>query len=106
LVHQDRWPAVDPQHLCVTKDSILSTAETEKVRLSVVSILADHLHNAMGCHYTKSPEEIALSFLNNLSDAHEKKPLFQHGFYLGTFGEYDMGAIWSKLRANENALPT
>jgi REP element-mobilizing transposase RayT len=85
LVHEDRWPQIEIERLQATKATIISTAEVDHIRLSVVSICADHLHNSMGCHYTKSPEEIALAFLNNLANAHQRKPVYQHSYYVGTW---------------------
>jgi len=41
---------------------------------------------------------VALSYLNNLVFAHGMKALFCFSYYVGTFGEYDMGAIWHEER--------
>jgi REP element-mobilizing transposase RayT len=40
-----------------------------------------------------SPEEIALGFMNYLAHAFGQKPIWQAGYYVGSFGEYDMGAV-------------
>ena len=36
---------------------------------------------------------VAIGYMNNLGFAHGMKPLLQFGFFVGTFGEYDSGAI-------------
>ncbi len=40
-----------------------------------------------------SPQDIALAFLNNLAYAMGQNAIWQSGYYAGTFGEYDMGAV-------------
>ena len=42
---------------------------------------------------SQSPGEIAVCFMNNLAYRDGMKPVFEFGYYLGTFGEYDLGAI-------------
>jgi hypothetical protein len=54
--------------------------------LSRVSLFADHLHITMGCNYNESPQEAALSYLNNLAYAHGMTEVYRNGYYLGTFG--------------------
>jgi len=51
------------------------------------------VHLTLGAPYERSPEEIALSYLNNLAYAHGMQPVYQFGYYVGTFGEYDMDAV-------------
>ena len=36
---------------------------------------------------------MALAYLNNLAYAHGMKEMYCRGYYVGTFGEYDMGAV-------------
>ena len=62
-------------------------------RLSRMAIVPDHIHLTMGCAIERSPEEIALAYLNNGAYACGMKAVFQFGYYVGTFGEYDRGAV-------------
>ena len=39
----------------------------------------------------ESPCQVALSYMNNLAYASGMKRAFAFGFYVGTFGEYDIG---------------
>ncbi len=54
---------------------------------------ADHVHLAMGCSIDRSREELALSYLSNCAYACEMKAVFRFGYYVGTIGEYDRGAV-------------
>ena len=65
--------------------------------LSRMAILPDHIHLALGCPEEQSPEEIALGYMNNCAHACGMKPVLQHSYYVGTFGEYDLGAVWQAL---------
>jgi REP element-mobilizing transposase RayT len=69
------------------------TASKYDDRLSRLSILSDHIHLTMNCPIDRSPEAVALSYLNNGAYAYGMKAMFQYGYYVGTFGEYDRGAV-------------
>ncbi len=79
---------------------IVRVAEKKQQQISRLSLFADHLHVTMRCHYQQSPQVVALSYLNNLAHAHGMEALFCFSYYLGTFGEYDMGAIWRTLETD------
>lgn len=97
LVHQERWCEVREDRLKATQDMILRVARGKGHRLSRVSLCADHLHLTMGCPYEASPERVALAYLNNPAYAHGMAEVYRQGYYAGTFGEYDMGAVWRGL---------
>jgi len=78
------------QTLC---DMIESAAAKYGDRLSRLSVLPDHIHVTVGCEIGRSPEAMALSYLNNCAYACGMKPVYQYGYYVGTFGEYDRGAL-------------
>ena len=61
--------------------------------LARAGILSDHVHLALGCGIEESPLQVALGYLNNLAYAQGMTAVYQFGFYVGTFGEYDWGAI-------------
>jgi REP element-mobilizing transposase RayT len=94
MVHYDRWCEVRRDRLETTRDMVLRVARAKGHRLSRVSLYADHLHVTLGCGYEESPEAVALGYVNNLAYAHGMTELFSRGYYVGTFGEYDMGVIW------------
>jgi hypothetical protein len=69
--------------------------------LKGAGIVANHLHLALGCGISQAPSEVAVCFLNNLAWVHGMQPIYKFSFYTGTFGNYDLGAIWN---ANYAAL--
>src|SRR4029077_19121670 len=40
-----------------------------------------------------SPEEVALTYMNNLAYAQGMSEVFRYSYFVGTFGEYDLGVI-------------
>ncbi len=93
LVHEDRWRDVDAVRLKSTRDIILRCATRKNWRLSRCAILADHLHAALGCQVTDSPQQVVLTLMNNIAWVYGMKPILCHSAFLGTFGEYDQRAI-------------
>jgi REP element-mobilizing transposase RayT len=61
--------------------------------LSIRSVMPDHLHLALRGNIEHNPNEIALAFMNNLAFAFGQSAIWRPGFYVGSFGEYDMGAV-------------
>ena len=55
--------------------------------------MPDHVHMSLHGDIALSPEDIALSFMNNIAFAFGQKAIFRPSYYVGTFGEYDMGAL-------------
>ncbi len=93
LVHEARWREIREDRLTITRDTFLRAARKKGHRVSRLGLLPDHLHATLGCSFEETPEEVALGYLNNLAYGHGMKPLFCPGYYVGTFGEYDMAAI-------------
>jgi REP element-mobilizing transposase RayT len=61
------------------------------------SVVPDHLHVALGAPPEQSPQQVALSFMNNLTFVSQSRGLLQSSFYAGTFGEYGMAGIRAHL---------
>jgi len=93
LVTAERHNVFDIDALELTRDGCFRIANRKLYRLSGVSVMPDHLHLALRGDYNKSPEEIALEFKNNLAFLHGQQAIWNSGFYVGTFGEYNMQAI-------------
>jgi REP element-mobilizing transposase RayT len=72
---------------CRKKDWLLSRA----------ALVGNHLHALVGCNVDDVPRDVVLSVMNNLAFAHGMKPVYEHSFYVGTFGPYDHGAIRRRL---------
>lgn len=93
LVHDGRYHQVNIEPLRSVHKMILATSAKKQHLLSRASILSDHIHLTLGCHLDESPEEVALSYMNNLAYAVGNRPIFRFSYYVGTFSEYDLGAI-------------
>jgi len=98
LVHDARWMDVSEGNLARRNDMILAAAQKKGHAISAIGVFADHVHITLGCGVTESPEEVALSYLNNLAYVEGMRPIYRPGYYVGTFGEYDLNAIRLKLR--------
>lgn len=101
LVHQGRDVDVREKSLATTSRTISQIAAKKGHLLSRGSVLADHVHLTMGCDLIESPEDIALGYMNNLAYAHGMKPVYQFGFFVGTFGPYDLNAVRRAIRGGE-----
>ncbi len=77
-------------------DMILGASRAKEYLLSRAGILPDHVHLAIGCPIDAAPVDVALGFLNNLAFVHGMRPVYQFGGFIGTFGEYDSGAVKSQ----------
>ena len=97
VVHQERFKEIREEYLRRTSDMLKGVAKKKDHLLSRIGLLADQMHWTVGCNIDESPLEVGLSYLNNLAFAHGMRPVFQFGFYAGTFGSYDMGAVRRKL---------
>jgi len=75
------------------RDMIFRSSDKHGRLVSRLSILADHLHLTVGCNIEESPSEVVVGYMNNLAYALEMKPVFRNGYYVGTIGEYDRGAV-------------
>ncbi len=93
LVNDHRWMEIRSSILEKLSRMIDRVASKYGHRVSRVGLLADHVHLTMGCVVDQSPEDVALSYLNNLAYAVGMTPNFQFGYYVGTIGEYDRGAV-------------
>ena len=71
----------------------LCIAEAKDDRISTLSVMPDHLHLTLRGNIDRSPQDIALSYMNNLGYMLRIKALWQPSYYVGTFGEYDMNAL-------------
>jgi len=93
LVTAARYRVGDPVLLGTIRDWCFKIADKKGYAISRVSVMPDHLHTCLRGNIAHSPEEVALAFLNNLAFALGQKPIWEPCYYVGTFGEYDMGAV-------------
>ena len=93
LVNDERWMEIRDEVLKNIRDALLKISEKKGHRLSRGGVFPDHIHLTLGCNINESPGEVALGYLNNLAYAQGMKPVYRSGYYVGTFGEYDLGAV-------------
>lgn len=98
FVHEARWAEVREEELALNNETVLRVAEKKGHRVSAIGVFADHMHVSVGCDIADSPGAVAMSYMNNLVYRHGMRPLYQNGYYAGTFGEYDLWAIRRRLR--------
>ena len=93
LVHDWRQAETRANVWINVRNMIRRASSAKGHLLSRAGLVPDHLHLALGFGPQESPLDVGLSYLNNLAYAHGMKPVFMHGFYVATCGEYDLGAI-------------
>jgi REP element-mobilizing transposase RayT len=93
LVVSERYRIGQVATLAKIRETALRICVKKGYAASTLAVLPDHLHLALRAAVEQSPEEIALSFLNNLGYALDQRPWWEAGYYAGTFGEYSMAAV-------------
>ena len=101
LEHDGGWKGICPDFLETTRAMIPRICDRRDFLLAEAGLVADHLHFALGCKVDASPLDVALCFLNNLAHAHGNTAIYRFGAYAGTFGNFDLGALWSAQRLGE-----
>jgi REP element-mobilizing transposase RayT len=96
LVVSERYRIGEAATLAKIRDTTLRICVKKGYAASTLAVLPDHLHLAFRGAIEQSPEEIALSFLNNLAYVLGQRPWWEAGYYAGTFGEYSMAAVRPK----------
>lgn len=79
--------------LQLMQTAITNTAAKHGDRLARAGILPDHIHIVLGGSPLRSPEDVALSYMNNIAFRFGMNAVLQFGYYVGTFGEYSRAAI-------------
>jgi REP element-mobilizing transposase RayT len=99
LVTIERYQRGDSPWLTKIRDQSLRIAEHKGYPISRLAVMPDHLHVALRGNVADSPQQIVLAFQNNLAYALGQVFVWQPTYYVGTFSEYDMGAV--RQRRNE-----
>jgi REP element-mobilizing transposase RayT len=93
LVTAQRVGYFDADCLTKIRDGCFRIAQKKKHAISIESVVPDHVHLAMRGNPEHSAQEIALAFMNNLAYLLGSSPIWEYGYYVGTFGEYDMRSV-------------
>jgi hypothetical protein len=94
FINDGRCMEIRREPLLRMREMLVKSATKHEHLFSEAGIVPDHVHLALGCNVQDSPADVALSYMNNLAYACGIKRAFAFGFYLGTFGEYDLGVTW------------
>jgi hypothetical protein len=100
-VARERYRIGEAAALATIRDTALRVCAKKSYAASTLAVLPDHLHLALRGAVAQSPEEIALSFLNNLAHVLGRRPWWEAGYYAGTFGEYGMAAVRRKEEVSD-----
>jgi len=106
LVVEERDRFSDRASLTTIRDRTRQIAAKRGYAISTLSVMPDHMHAALRGNIEHSPEEIALSLMNNLAYAMGQKAIWQFGYYAGTFSEYNMNAVRPRFKENKETPPT
>ncbi len=92
LVVAGRFRITNPEKLGVLRDTAFVVAGESGCRIAALAVMPDHIHAALRGGIEQSPEEIALAFQNGMARAIGCR-VWQDGYYVGTFSEYDLDVI-------------
>jgi REP element-mobilizing transposase RayT len=92
-LHDRSYPVTRPENFVKLRDACFQIAKKKGYVISCLSIMPDHIHLALRGNVEHSPEEIALSFMNNLSFVLGFNRIWSEEYYAGTFSEYDVRAV-------------
>lgn len=99
--HEGGWCTVDVPFWQRTRGMLLGICKKKNLLLGRAGVAGNHLHLALGCGIEDAPGAVALCFLNNLAYGHDTKPIYRFGYYAGTFGNFDLGALWNARRRKD-----
>jgi hypothetical protein len=98
------WHDVRSSVLTAYRQAIIASCSKHGWLLSRIGLLTNHVHVLVGPCIEDSPMDVALVLMNNMAFTQGMTPMFRTSFYVGTFGDYDRGAIWQELKG-ETTLP-
>lgn len=93
FVHNRYCPAPSPTQLADVRDMIRRASTAKKYALSRIGLLPDHLHLIVGVPHDVTPFDVALSYMNNIAFVYGLKPVLMPSCFMGSIGEYNLGAI-------------
>ena len=93
FVHDSRYMEIREDRLGAVQGMLFQATAKHGRQLSRASVLPDHVHLTVGCDAGESPAEVTLGYMNNVAYVLGMQAVFQFGFYVGTFGEYDRGVV-------------
>lgn len=92
---EGNWHDVREAALTGYRNAVLAVGRKHDWPVARIGLVTNHIHILLGAGVQEAPAEIALSILNNLAYTQEMQAIFKFSYYIGTFGKYDLGAIWN-----------
>ena len=99
LENEGGWHDTRAEVLIRSRQMIIDSAKKHSWGLARIGLVTNHFHILLSAEVTESPESVALCLMNNLAYVQQMKPILRFSYYVGTFGEYDRGAIRKTLRS-------
>jgi hypothetical protein len=93
FINDWRWRELRRELLVSVQDMIQRASTAKSHLLARAGILADHVHLLLGTRLEESPLDVGLSYMNNVAYVYGMKPTLKYSCFLGTFGDYDLGAV-------------
>lgn len=93
MVNERRWRETSQQNIAHIRAMLIRAAEKKHHLLSRLAILPDHMHLLLGIGMDESPLSVGLSYMNNVVFVYGMQSVLKPSCFIGTFGEYDLGAI-------------
>lgn len=93
IVNDWRWRETCHSSLASVREMLIRSATKKQHLLKRIAILSDHVHLMFGFGVNEAPESVALSYMNNVAYVYGLQPVLKPSCFIGTFGEYDLGAI-------------
>lgn len=93
FIRAGRSPETRPAVWLAVRNMIRKASRQKQHLLSRLGILPDHVHMTVGIHPDESPEEVALSYMNNIAFCLGMEPVLMHGCFIGGIGNYDLHVI-------------
>lgn len=99
LESHDHLHNVHEKQLLRLRSMIIRACERKQLLLARIGLVSNHMHILLGCNIRSSPQDIALSLMNNMAYAMGMKAMNEFSYYVGTFGPYNRNAIRRSLAA-------
>lgn len=93
MVNDWRWRETCPENIDRVRTMLIRAAGKKQHLLSRIAILPDHVHLLLGTNLGESLLSVGLSYMNNISFVYKMQAILKPSCFIGTFGEYDLGAI-------------
>jgi hypothetical protein len=94
-IHSHRFsnPGISEATARHMRDAILEVSRDHDYQLSRGAILPDHIDLIVGCPLDETPADVALQYLNRLSDNSGRQQIFRFSASVSTFGEDDLDGM-------------